>query len=31
VASLHEDWYHDERPDEAVEEREEELAGVACG
>jgi hypothetical protein len=28
VASLHEEWYHDEQPDQAVEAREEELAGV---
>ena len=28
VASLHEEWYHEERPDYGVEEREEELVGV---
>jgi hypothetical protein len=29
VVSLHDDWYHDEHPDHAVEEHEEELVGVA--
>jgi hypothetical protein len=30
VASLHEDWYHDELPDQVVEEREAELVGAGA-